>query len=556
MRALLVGICVELGVLAAPALATAATPRISLGAIQGEKGSSVSSQLQSALCTTFECVPRSEVVTKGKVDFAKMRARGVSAFLLGGVSTKGSAPKLWLALLTTSDHPSRTWSMLLWSGGRVARPALDSFVESLRAQLAGDSGVPVAAPARAAGASNAAAGVGGAAPGTLLAPARIAVGAIQGDPSSQVSGPLRAEICGRLECVKRSQVMTHGHVDLAKMGARGAGGFLFGSVVSKGGARVLWLALITTSEQPTSTWSLPLNAKGVLPRASLKATTAEVVDLLALREVKAEVSAAVTPEPPIAPPAGSPAAAAAPAAEVTAAAVVATETAVVAADASVAAAASAPQAALAAPAAAEPVAASPAPASAAAPPAPPPPAAEAAKPEGHRTEGLIPGILIGPKVTATVLFPPNVMVGAELKVVGYVGASFEYGVFPRNSTVSDYALGIQTWSAGLRAYPFRGTFFVGAVLGSYALTGTQTVGGETSTLSVKSMYLGPQIGWKWDFDFGLFLGLNLGYGFSLNYTSSVTGVAGGSLQTAKDNADKYLKTGVPLFTLLELGWLF
>lgn len=200
----------------------------------------------------------------------------------------------------------------------------------------------------------------------------------------------------------------------------------------------------------------------------------------------------------------------------------------------------------------------PAPQEPAATPAAPQPAADT----GPRTEGLIPGILIGPKVSATMLFPPNVMVGGELKVIGYIGASFEYGVFPRSQAVSGYSLSINSWSAGLRAYPFRGAFFVGAVLGRYDLTGTETSGipggtATTTTLNVTSMYLGPQIGWKWAFDFGLFLGLNLGYGFSLDYKSVLTPLnATGDLKTAQENVDKYLKPGVPIFTLLELGWLF
>jgi hypothetical protein len=175
----------------------------------------------------------------------------------------------------------------------------------------------------------------------------------------------------------------------------------------------------------------------------------------------------------------------------------------------------------------------------------------AAKEESPRTGGLIPGILIGPKVAATFLFPPNVMVGAEVKALGYLGASFEYGVFPRSTSVSSYTATGPTWSAGLRVYPFRGAFFVGAVLGNYNLTLTQ----PGATLNLKSTYLGPQIGWKWAFDFGLFLGLNLGYGFSLNYASPLTGTAG-TLQRVKDDADTYLRPGIPVVTLLELGWFF
>jgi hypothetical protein len=57
---------------------------------------------------------------------------------------------------------------------------------------------------------------------------------------------------------------------------------------------------------------------------------------------------------------------------------------------------------------------------------------------------------------------------------------------------------------------------------------------------------------------GILVGLNLGYGFSLNYQSTlaVPGASQGDLATAQENVDKYLKTGVPIFTLLELGWLF
>jgi hypothetical protein len=178
----------------------------------------------------------------------------------------------------------------------------------------------------------------------------------------------------------------------------------------------------------------------------------------------------------------------------------------------------------------------------------------------RRTEGLIPYVLVGPKVTATLLFPPNLMVGAEVKVLGWMGASFEYGLFPKDQTINGISTSISSWSLGLRAYPFRGTFFVGAVFGSYQIGGSQAVGlpPQTGTLQVKSLYLGPQIGWKWDFDFGLFLGLNLGYGFNLNYSSvlAVPGVSTGDLASAKENLDRVISFGVPVITLLEIGWLF
>ena len=579
MRTLLAGLFAPAVIFASPAFGATPAPRLAIGAIQGDKDSEVSRQLETALCASFECVPRSLVVTRGKVDVAKMRAKGVAGFLFGAVSTKSGAPRLWMALLTESERPSRTWTLRLQSGGKLASASVGTLVDDVSAEAGAYRG---AAPAGPAGAEPGPAPGASATPGRAGAPlsfARVSLGAIQGDPKSLVSGPLRTEICARLTCVKRSLVTTRGRVDLSKMQAREVGGFLFGSVAKKSGALTLWLALITNSEEPTNTWSLPLTKKGSLPSASLKATATQIAAFLAVRAAEeapapsAPAPGEVPGPPPVAaepaPTAGAPApavAAAGPAAP-SGGSAVETGTSGAGAPSAVPGAAAttgttgtgaaAAAAGTAAAAAATPPPAPPPAPQAAPPPSPPPaPPAQAAKTEGHRTEGFIPGILIGPKATATLLFPPNVMVGAELKVVGYVGASFEYGVFPRNTTISDYSLGVQSWSTGLRAYPFRGTFFVGAVLGSYTLTGTQSVAGQTATLVVKSLYLGPQIGWKWDFDFGLFFGLNLGYGFSLNYSSSLSGPTSDTLQTAKDNADRYLKTGVPIFTLLEMGWLF
>jgi hypothetical protein len=152
------------------------------------------------------------------------------------------------------------------------------------------------------------------------------------------------------------------------------------------------------------------------------------------------------------------------------------------------------------------------------------------------------------------------MVGAELKVAGVFGASFEYGVWPGHETGDEYEFDVDTWSAGLRVYPFRGTFFVGAVFGEYDVKARERSGAfaESSLLRVKSTYLGPQIGWKWDFHSGLFLGLNLGYGFSLDYSSALAQLPGSDddLEDLKDEADKYLEPGVPIFTAFEIGWLF
>jgi hypothetical protein len=366
-------------------------------------------------------------------------------------------------------------------------------------------------------------------------PPGLAFGAIQGDPGSRVSSQLRREICSRVRCVKSSLVMTRGRVDVTKMQARNVSGYLSGSVKGRGAARNLSLALVTTSERPARTWRLPLTSKGRLPTESLEATSAELVNLLVPLP---EASATAVAPPAVSGPAAEPSAA----------------------DAPLPTPSPAPMVTSAQPPEPPP----PPPVEAPTPPPVPAPQPAAAGPvegaarakrEGRRTEGLIPGILIGPKFSATALFPPNLMVGGELKVLGYLGASFEYGIWPRSDDVKDYSLSARTWSTGLRAYPFGGAFFVGAVLGHYELTGTQVSSNARAT--AKSTYLGPQIGWKWDFDVGLFLGLNLGYAFSLDYASSLSGVAtSSSLQDAKNKADSYIKTGVPIWTALELGWFF
>ena len=527
---------VLLATLFGPGLGAADLPRIALGSTGGEKASAASRQLRSALCGTFECVARRKVLTEGKVDFAKMRAQGVSGFLFGAVTAKEGGSRLWLALLTTSERPSRTWNLPLSEGGRVSKPAIDELLGGLRKRLEG-AAEGEAPPA-------AAEGVAAAAPGAPRAAARVAFGALKRDPESQLTRELRSHLCGRLTCVKRSEVLTGGKMDFSKMRAREVSGFLSGAVAGKGRARTLELRLFTSSDSPARVWSLPLSPRGRVATASLESVRAELEELLEARAAAAETLAAPPPRPEEAP--AAEVAAAPPPGPAEAASTPAGE-------AGSAAATPPPPV----PAEVAPPAPPPTTPQAPEPPAPPAPAAPP-KEEGPRTSGLIPGVLLGPKVTAAALFPPSLTVGAEIKVVGYLGASFEYGLWPQNTSVSNYSINFKSWSAGLRVYPFRGAFFVGAALANYNLNFVQaaTAVQSATTLNLKSTTLGPQIGWKWTFDFGLFLGLNLGYGFSLNYASPLVGASGTNLQTVKSDADSYLKPGVPLLTLLELGWLF
>ena len=286
------GTCGRLAVLAvalAVAAPASAASRISLGAVQNDRGSRILSQLESALCESYACVPRRQVVTDGKVDFAKMKAHKVSGFLFGSVTKKGGSSELWLALVRTSKHPSRTWTFSLTPSGALDPSALDA----LRADLAELLGAPAveAAPAAAPAAG---------------APPRISMGAIGGPGAGPVTRELTSALCSRYECVPRSQVTKRGKVSFAAMQLHSVSGFLFGSVTKKGASSELWLALLTESPQPTRTWKLPLGKSGTLSEAALAEVTDGVDQELKRPEAAPE---AAKPVPPAAEAAGAAAAA-------------------------------------------------------------------------------------------------------------------------------------------------------------------------------------------------------------------------------------------------------
>ena len=113
--------------LALPALARGqVAPPLSIGAIQGEKARGVSGPLSAELCARRECVPRSEVVRRGKVDFARMERRGVAGLVFGSVTVKGGRSRAWLALVTRSMTPARTWTFALDARGRLPPEAIQA----------------------------------------------------------------------------------------------------------------------------------------------------------------------------------------------------------------------------------------------------------------------------------------------------------------------------------------------------------------------------------------------------------------------------------------------
>ena len=172
-----------------------------------------------------------------------------------------------------------------------------------------------------------------------------------------------------------------------------------------------------------------------------------------------------------------------------------------------------------------------------------------------KTSGLIPHVLIGPKLSLLGLPSPGV--GIEAKLWQVVGISIEYGFIPRIG-ISDIEVKYGVWQGTLEVFPFRGAFFVGMLAAKYKFTATQTSSGQTvAETTIRSTLLGPQLGWRWVFSNGFFTGLDLGYGFALSYESTLTpSNAAGTIADIKKNADEHVQSGIPLVSLLQLGWFF
>lgn len=178
--------------------------------------------------------------------------------------------------------------------------------------------------------------------------------------------------------------------------------------------------------------------------------------------------------------------------------------------------------------------------------------------ERPKTSGLIPHVLIGPKLSLISLPTPGV--GVEAKAFEYFGASFDYGFIP-SVTISNTSVQMNTWRASANVYPFRGSFLIGAGIGSYDFEARTTVSdssGSTTpaTATVKSTFLEPHIGWRSIGPSGFFTAVDLGWKFPLSYTSTVDAPAGstGTAQDIKSKADQYVKGGVPAIGLLQVGW--
>jgi hypothetical protein len=171
---------------------------------------------------------------------------------------------------------------------------------------------------------------------------------------------------------------------------------------------------------------------------------------------------------------------------------------------------------------------------------------------GPKQSGLIPGVLIGPRLTVAV---PTPTFGVEVKILRFVGASFDYGFFPK-LTISGVDVSYSMWNVAARAYPFGDVFFVGLVYGHYGVEASATVAQGTGSVRASSDFLGPQIGARWIQPSGFFFGIDVAWAFPLGYRSEASFDPTGTTTSVKETADRYLKNGIPLVGLVSVGWMF
>ncbi len=153
---------------------------------------------------------------------------------------------------------------------------------------------------------------------------------------------------------------------------------------------------------------------------------------------------------------------------------------------------------------------------------------------------------------------------------GLFSAEFSMGSFKHK--IQDVDAKLENMEIGLRWHPWRGSFFVGMLLGQHTVTATKTetvtgIGSVTGTAKVKADYLTPHVGWMWGMEGGGFFG-----GFEIGYQSPMNAKveyndnapAGATLfseynefrKDVQDQGEKYGKMGLPYLALLKIGWLF
>lgn len=193
------------------------------------------------------------------------------------------------------------------------------------------------------------------------------------------------------------------------------------------------------------------------------------------------------------------------------------------------------------------------------------PAAETDKWYG-KDEGLLGDFKFGPSVSA-ISFPHLFQGALEMKYQDFLSGAFTYGFWP-TLTVSSVKIGMNAYNGRVRWHPFKGSFMLGAIYGVQTLTAkkSDTISGVPAEVAIelKTYYLTPHLGWRWEWNSGFFMGVDLGWQLNHRAKLKVTTNAPAVLQTTqqyidlnKDVVDKgndIGNTDLPWFTFLHLGF--
>jgi hypothetical protein len=168
-------------------------------------------------------------------------------------------------------------------------------------------------------------------------------------------------------------------------------------------------------------------------------------------------------------------------------------------------------------------------------------------------------MVFGPKLSLVSVPTPSI--GLEVKLAeNRFGLSFDYDLMP-SVDVFDVEVGYTDWNLGAKWYPWQRSFFVGASFGSrsFKASATEDTTGTPLKASVSTKYLAPEIGWRWVWGSGFFMGMDLGYQIVLSSdtTFDFGGFStSGEAEDVRDAADDLGKIGLPIVTLLQVGWFF
>ena len=200
----------------------------------------------------------------------------------------------------------------------------------------------------------------------------------------------------------------------------------------------------------------------------------------------------------------------------------------------------------------------------AAPAATPAPAPGLSAPRYGKPEGLIPNTVIGPKL-AILPIPGVYGLGLEAKFLSFVGVGVDYNAFP-TVKLGDVKAGYSDLSFNARVFPWKGSFYLGAAVGSrsFMAKATDSFSGQEIKVDVKSTYLAPEIGWRFVWTSGFFMGIDLGYQIVISPKTTLTlpnlpaSLVSQINQTDKKNVEdagnQIGKIGLPIISLLQLGF--